>query len=116
MSETRAYLDDVREMPEGFNVLWRSRDEALEWMTKYGCPDFISFDHDLGIEFVPYPRETTGMDVVKWMVNEDMGHNEFGSGFFIPNNFDYAVHSANPVGARNIASYLCGYLNHKAGI
>lgn len=92
-------------MPDGFGFCWKSFGEAIHWMSQYGCPNFISFDHDLGNEQFPgFFR--SGMDVAKWIVNRDQEMN----GRFIPNNFDFIVHSSNPAGAANIASYLSQYL------
>jgi len=104
----RVFLDDERPVPDGFGFSWRSFGEAIHWMSTYGCPTFISFDHDLGNEILP-EFFRSGMDVVKWMVEKDIEMN----GKFIPKEFDFAVHSANPTGATNIASYLEQYLANR---
>jgi hypothetical protein len=97
----KAYLDDVRATPDDFTIRWKSYDEALAYMVRYGCPDFISFDHDLG-------TDKTGMDVCKWIVAVDINNNSF-----IPKGFMFHVHSSNPQGAMNIFSYLSQYLRMK---
>ena len=104
----RAFLDDVRLTPGDCNITWRDADEAVSWMEENGCPSFISFDHDLGEEQGGYSfkLKPTGLDVVKWMVERDIE-----SPGFIPKDFDFDVHSANPVGAKNIRSYLKQYLS-----
>lgn len=61
-----------------------------------------SFDHDLG-------GDDIAMRVVKRMVEIDLD----GGGKFIPACFVFFVRSANPVGARNIESYLNCYLAQK---
>ena len=105
----RAYLDDVRETPDGFDVAWRDTFEAVEWMGTHGCPAFISFDHDLGEEPGGYSfhEKPNGFQLVKWMVAEDIAR----GGGFIPKDFTFHVHSANPVGAKNIFEYLTQYLS-----
>ena len=95
----RLYIDDIRNPKGEFDAVVRTSEEAINWMTFYGCPEFISFDHDLG-------GTDTAMTVVKWMIENDLNENEL----FIPDNFTFFVHSANPVGAANIAGYLDSYL------
>jgi hypothetical protein len=73
-------------------------------MRERGCPDFVSFDHDLGDR-----HEPTGYDVAKWMVNKDLDMD----GEFMPDKFMFEVHSANPPGRENIAGLLNSYLKSK---
>ena len=114
------WLDDIRN-PSKFTrydgeIVWvESYDEFVEWITKNGLPDIISFDHDLAQEhYAPVDIwddpvkcqewmdtqefEGTGYDAAKWLVKycEENGRK-------LP---DYLVHSANPVGAENILKYL----------
>jgi len=98
----KIYIDDLREPKGKFDKVLRSSEEAIEWLTRYGCPCFISFDHDLG-------GEDTAMIIVKWMVEMDMNM----SGDWIPLNFSWNVHSANPVGVANIDGYLKSYMKSK---
>jgi hypothetical protein len=65
------------------------------------CPEFISFDHDLG-------GEDTAMIVVNWMIEKDLDNPGF-----IPANFDFIVHSANPIGKQNIQGKLSSYLKQR---
>lgn len=98
------FLDDIRvprkKPPHGFWVVLRSVRDAQEYVLEYGCPTYISFDHDLG----PIP-EDTGYDFAKWLCDLDMD-----APGFIPQGFEFFVHSANPVGAANIQTYLDNYL------
>ena len=102
------FLDDIRfpnkdvkiSGPESKIVICRTYDDAVWAVMTYGMPDFISFDHDLG-------EEMTGYDFVKWL------------GFYIMDNdlkidswFTYQVHSANPVGAKNIDEYMKNLIDH----
>ena len=97
------YIDDER-VPKT-NRNWevvRNAAEARKYMNENGCPSYISFDHDLG-DF------ETGYDIAKWIVEKDMERD----GKFIPENFEFNVHSANPVGAANIEKYLINYLTFR---
>jgi len=96
----KLFIDDIRNPPTDDYVVVRSYAEAVGYMRINGCPDYISFDHDLG-DNVP-----TGYDIAKWMVERDLND----KGKFIPANFHFDVHSANPVGAENIRSLLNRYL------
>ena len=96
------YIDDIRN--PGTNKDWiivRSSHEAILWLNENGCPDYISFDHDLG-------GDDTSMKIVKFMVNQDLNFPGW-----IPLDFKYNVHSANPVGASNIDGYLKSYFKQK---
>jgi len=96
------FIDDIRPCPDRFYGVARSSDEAIAMMEQDGCPGFISFDHDLG-------GDDTAMRVVNWMIEKDM--DEPG---WIPGNFTWDVHSANPVGKENINSKLRCYMKHRA--
>lgn len=82
----KLWLDDVREMPDDFDVWVKTADEAIKYIDT-GKVNFISFDHDLG-------EEETGYDVAVYIALKAF-HNE------IP-RIEYVVHSANPVGRENI--------------
>jgi len=97
MKNTQLYLDDVRVVPDGF-VLVENYVEFTEYITQNGLPDFISFDHDLG-------EEKTGYDCAKWLVEICMNRK-------IPLP-DFAVHSQNPVGKKNIESLLRNFKKHQ---
>lgn len=91
----KIYLDDVRDLPDGFDdwVVARSAEEALRLITSNGLENIesISFDHDLGEDCM------SGYDLAS--IIEEMVYNaEFTS---IPK---FSVHSANPVGARNLVA------------
>ena len=98
----KLYIDDLRNpKSDGFDVV-RTSSEAIRYMEENGCPDYISFDHDLG-------GEDTAMIVVHWMIDRDM---DMG-GLFISDDFEFHVHSANPVGVKNIEGLLGQYLRFK---
>jgi len=98
----KLYIDDLRDPKSDGWVIVRSYPEAIHYLRTNGCPDYISFDHDLGAA-----GDLSGYDIAKWMVERDMDSN----GEFIPFGFDFNVHSANPVGANNIRRLLENYLS-----
>jgi len=68
--------------------------EAIGFLLKKEY-DLVFLDHDLGgEEMVSSDREDTGMEVVKWIVGNE-----------IPVSL-VVVHSCNPGGAANMTSYL----------
>jgi len=104
----RMYLDDLRTPVEEYDFVVRSYDEAVAVMKKHGIPEFISFDHDLGVD--EHGRLLkTGHDLAKWLVENDLN-----ATFHLPRNFSFKVHSQNPVGKENIISLLTSYLKHKS--
>lgn len=97
------YLDDLRNPPQ--NKQWlivRSSKEAIDYVKSNGMPEYCSFDHDLG-------GDDTTMIFLKWLVDHDMNHD----GKIIPETFSYDVHSANPVGVKNISGLLDNYLQFR---
>ncbi len=117
----RLFLDDIRVPYDVFKmtinpifennedwVIVRDYYQFIDYIKKYGLPEFISFDHDLSYEHyleenqsdIEYETliEKTGYDASKWLVDYCMEND-----VEIPN---YYVHSANPVGKQNIESYL----------
>ena len=101
---TKLYIDDIRDPVSDEFVIVRSYADAVHYFRKNGCPVYISFDHDLGTV-----DALTGYDIAKWLVERDLNDN----GSFIPADFDYNVHSANPVGAANITGLFKNYLETK---
>ena len=87
---TRLFLDDLRPIPDG-HIGLRSYTEFVSYITDKGMPDFISFDHDLGLE-------ESGYDCAIWLVNYCLDNT-----LRLP-QFD--VHSQNPVGKENILALL----------
>ena len=132
--KTLLWLDDLRnpfinaegKVPNSihdWNINWvLNYEEFVTWITMYGLPDTISFDHDLADEhYTPeeywddYDRskayqdiqmyqEKTGVDCAKWLVNYCMDNSKRLPEFY--------VHSANPVGADNIRGLLNNYLKY----
>ena len=103
----KLYLDDIREPKNSGYEIVRSFEEAVEFVQKFGIPNHISFDHDLGCNEngVIY---RSGYDFAKWLIEIDLDNV-----ITFPNDFTFNVYSANPVGKEYIQSILDNYLNFK---
>ena len=87
----KMFLDDER-FPPNDGAEWliaRSSQEAIDLVETYGIPRFISFDHDLG-------GDDTSRNFIFWL-SDYMLDNEFS---FAGRDFDFYVHSQNPIGAQ----------------
>jgi hypothetical protein len=102
-SSYRLFIDDIRDPVSSSWVIARASADAIALLETRGCPFEISFDHDLG-------GADTAMVVVKRLIEMDLD----AGGHYIPNDFTFSVHSANPVGRENIARLLHSYLRHRA--
>lgn len=98
----KLWLDDVRPVPDNTWIPVEDDAEFICHCLELGCPDFISFDHDLGL------ISKDGCELAHWLVNMDVDNPGF-----IPDDFSFQVHSANPVGAENIRGILNNYLNFR---
>lgn len=112
------FIDDERNPEDVTWASWHIREKYRneEWenacniwdvqmfMLRHGgFPSFVSFDHDLGADTY------SGHDIAKFMVDADMMSVPYG----FSENFDFYVHSKNPVGKANIEGLLNSYLKHK---
>jgi hypothetical protein len=127
----KLFLDDIRQpkdavnlVPSHLNKMYWDEDwhvvkdykEFVKWISFYGVPDLISFDHDLAdihyeVDYNDWELssdqlgvEETGLDCAKWLVDYC-----FDNGHKLP---EYIVHSANPAGRKNIQSYLDNATKH----
>ena len=128
MKINKLFLDDVRIpkdaiglVPDKHNQFYFSNDweivtnydDFVEYIELNGVPKYVSFDHDLGDTAMDeYFRnvatkgtldydnikEMTGLDCAKFLVEYCVDKNQP-----LP---EYLVHSANPVGKRNIEGFL----------
>lgn len=95
------FLDDERFPPLGKDwIIVRSYQEAIDYITANGVPEFMSLDHDLG-------TPETGYDFVHWLIEKQLDGD-----IMFPSNFQFEVHSMNSVGAENIRRLLQNFLNH----
>lgn len=85
----KVWLDDIRVMPEGFDVHVKTAEAAIELLAG-GRVTLISLDHDLGDE----NPKNTGYEVAKFIE-----HQVF---YGILGPFEIRMHSANPVGRLNM--------------
>lgn len=93
------FIDDIRFPADPEWVIARNSVEAIDYITCWGMPDEISFDHDLG-------GDDTAMNVVKFIIDAVLDNK-----VKLPDRFKFRVHSANPVGAKNIQETLNGFLD-----
>lgn len=105
------FLDDIREPSWVYKdppfkqwVVARNYDEAVNIVEKYGFPNLVSLDHDLGDS-----GTKSGMDFAKYLVARDLDYHD------MPENFEYLIHSSNPAGAANIRGLLDSYAKYKKG-
>lgn len=115
------FLDDDKDTrfpPDGPSptggewIIARTLSEAYAVFDKYGMPGFISFDHDLGID--ENGVEEKGMHYAHRIIEIDMNEREGDVQDFsrmFSEDFDFRVHSANPVGAKNIKCLMRNYLD-----
>jgi hypothetical protein len=100
----RLWIDDVRPMPEDFDIWAKTANEALDILKK-GVITHVSFDYDLGdvhkigSQIATWSEhEMSGYDVASWIEGEAFQGNM--------GPITYTVHSANPVGAKRIESAM----------
>ena len=110
------FLDDER-MPT--EVTWENIPHTVEWtivrnyrefchiLESKGLPEMVSFDHDLQDYSPHYPKERTGLDCARYMINFCRAHD-----LDLPNQ--YWVHSMSPVGRMNIRRELFSYEEERA--
>lgn len=115
----KLFLDDIRFPPGNAYpaepnewIIARNMDDAAWYIKYHGIPYFISFDHDLADEHYGLydsaevsKAEKTGYDFAKWFCKYVID-NEIA----LPDNFDYYVHSMNPVGKANIEQYMRNFV------
>lgn len=108
------FLDDIRfpvDVKLAFDtndlvIIARSFDDAVWYVLRHGLPYQIYFDHDLADDhYENGDGEKTGLTFAKWFCDYIMDNS-----LDIPEDFQYYVHSANPVGAENIKSYMQNFL------
>lgn len=94
-------IEKIAYSPDTEIIKFATVEGAQDYIERHGCPDFISFDNDL-------MRELEGVDLAKWLVEKDMDDPSF-----MPKDFNFFVHSQNPIAKERIYSYLGQYLSMK---
>jgi len=87
---------------EGWVVVKTSA-EAIDWLKQNGIPEFITFDHDLGIPSMG--QYDTVIPIINFIIDSVLNGT-----LKLPDNFTYQIHSGNPVGRENIKGKLDGFL------
>jgi hypothetical protein len=110
----KLFLDDYRHPkfldekgysynPKGKWVIARSYAEAINVVEAMGVPLFVAFDHDL--EDAHYDgkegHERTGLTFADWLTDYLDNNN-----VELDDEFDWCVHSMNPVGAERIRVHM----------
>jgi len=99
--KSKLWLDDVRPMPDDFDYWAKTVDEAKMYILNQSVVQdqkkeneimFISFDHDLGL------GQEDGIELAKWL--------ESKAYYGIGKQLKWRVHSANPVGVKNITATM----------
>lgn len=105
----KLFLDDLRtidmvydkSMESEFDIV-RTYEDFVEYISKNGLPELISFDNDLGLdengEVAP-----DGYAAAKWLVYESN---------LDLRNLEFKVHSANPIASEQIKGLLTNYIKH----
>jgi hypothetical protein len=96
------WVDDVREMPTGFDYHARTAAEAIRLLAN-GNVRRVSLDHDLGGH-----ENGTGYEVAKWIEAKAFAWSQGEEGGLPP--LEWSIHSQNPVGVGNMTQALqkCG--------
>lgn len=97
----KLFVDDLRSPPDRSWEVARTK-AAVEWyLDNVGTPRFWSFDHDLG------EGQESGFDIAKLLVERILDKSVDPGAIR-----SIHVHSANPVGAENIACLLRNLYDH----
>ena len=103
------FIDDERAPGKGVSdsvVIVRSSEEAIEFcIAVKSLPKNIMFDHDLG-------GDDTSMRFIRWMTDQLL---EDPPLFKLREDFEYSVHSQNPIGAKNIKGLMDQLIKHLKG-
>jgi hypothetical protein len=103
----KLFLDDERDPVGDGWVVCRSLKDAVAKCDMFGLPSFVSFDHDLGHNYIIDDFENTGMGFANWIV-----HVCLEGKHAMPEDFDWYVHCQNPIGAENIQKLMESWKKH----
>lgn len=89
----RIFLDDIRFVPQGYNLVFRNGEDLIKYLQEHPNEHYelISFDHDLGQNVMD------GFDVVKEIVNNEKINFTFDK---------FQFHTDNLTGFINMFYYL----------
>lgn len=107
----KLYIDDIRPAPEGW-IQARTVTDAIKTIARFGHEiTDISLDHDISLpvsvcgEYRPFPSPETFQAVAYYMV-QFFGFRNYGGGYEYPN---VTIHTANPIGEKELASILSDF-------
>ena len=102
----KIFLDDIRIPLDETWVILTNYQTFIDRVGEINFNDIeiISLDHDLG-DINNIEGEKTGYDIAKWLVDQSIIRKQK-----LPL---IKVHSANPVGSKNIIDYINNYLRNQ---
>jgi len=101
----KLFLDDERDPVDDSWIVCRTVLTAIGECTARGLPTYINFDHDLGNSGNDHPMFKDGIGFAHWMIEEVLNDR-----WTLPKNFDWYVHSQNPIGAENINALMHNWM------
>lgn len=90
----KLFIDDERDPILTDWVIARTSANAIVIVKSKGIPVEIAFDHDLG-------GEDTSVEFLHWLAYFMLDNK-----VKLPKSFKYSVHSQNPIGVKNIHSFM----------
>lgn len=96
----KLFVDDIRDPITNDWIIARSSSEAITIVAENSVPEYISFDHDLG-------GDDTSIVFINWLTEQLLDCK-----LQLPDNFDYSVHSQNPIGKNNIIGKMDSLIKH----
>lgn len=97
----KLFLDDLRPPPDHTWVVARSVAAAIHYVNTFGLPIEMSLDHDLG-------GEADAPALLHYLIGEWLDHDKFTGLTRVKMN----VHSANPVGFRNLTGLWKSFVDN----
>ena len=97
----KLFLDDIRDPPDDTWIVLRPAEMSMFYfLSKHA--KVISFDHDLGLgpDGKEYPNGAHVLAQLEKLTHEYKRH------WFVHNDVELLIHSANPVGRRNMEAAI----------
>lgn len=96
MSKLIVYIDDIRPLPQGFDQLFKTGEEFIQYLmdNPHTQIQLASFDHDLGLNVMD------GYELIKQLVELN------------PQIEEYEFHTDNIIGFTNMYHYVLNARKH----
>lgn len=109
------YVDDCRQLPDGWDVLFRSYELAIPYIKEnWLAIERISFDHDMGINLNTGSYQINGHEAIKdlleWFHSEEQEEWVSSNNYYTPRIF---CHSGNPAGKENILAVARAFFDRR---